>query len=1219
MSKPKFEKADPIVNFPEVERKIGDFWREHDIFKKSLELRRGATPFVFYEGPPTANGVPHNGHVLTRVAKDVFLRYRTMRGYDVPRKAGWDTHGLPVEVEVEKELGIHGKAEIESYGVEEFISRCIDSVFRYTIEWERMTERIGFWVDLSDAYVTYHRTYVESVWWALSELFRKDLLYRGHKVVWWWAQGGTALSSAEVGLGYKTVDDSSVYVEFPLVDEPDTSLLIWTTTPWTLASNMYAAVKPDVDYVVVKHGKRKQKLILAAALRETIEGKVGEKLPVERELKGQELLGRRYKPPFDDYYQLYGDREVELAEGGTEPMLWKVLAADFVELDQGTGLVHEAPAFGEVDHDLHREILGRYKRPEEVPLLCAVRPDGTFSDEIPSLAGKWVKDADPEIVRYLKDRGILLHRENYRHEYPFCWRADEDPLIQYARPAWFIRTTAMIQDAIRNNRAVDWLPEHIKEGRFGDFLANNVDWALSRERYWGTPLNIWVNDETGEMVAPSSVDEILKKNPGAFEAFEKARQSNPSLSEHLIVHKPWIDYVTWTDKGKPGVFRRVPEVIDAWFDSGSMPFAQWGFPHRGKEVFIPTFPADFITEALDQTRGWFYSLLMISTLVFDGETMGRMGMKAVKYPHPYRTCIVLGHVTDPTGKKESKSKGNYTPPDVILDRVAMEFAVVSADDAGMKPKPGTALVAREDLQGLDLKPGALVKVYPVDKTSPALELQIDTAKRLPRRLVLLVDEDRKRLGVNPTARGLKLLPADVPRLSEKERVVLEDTATPAPGADAFRWFFLGSNPPWNPTRHSLANVRSLQKEFPLKLRNVYSFFTIYAAIDEFDPVKMKGRPIQERTRLDRWILSELSILTERVVERMDAFRAYEAARELSSFVDGLSNWYLRRSRQRFWKSEVDDDKVDAYATLYESLVTLIKLAAPFVPYMTEDAYQNLVKGPWGDEAADSVHLVDYPQADASRVDLSLSEEMAVVRDIVSLGLRVRTDHRLKVRQPLSRAEVILSHPDLEERLEQYRELILEELNVVEVDFVKGAEEHILYGIKPNFRRLGPKLGKKMPILKSTLAKADGASLRQDLLETGKAEIDVDGEVVVLELDDVEVVVEAKEGYAAAGDQTAVVVLSTELTPELVEEGVYRELLNRIQTFRKELELEYTQRIRLAIEGSEHLAGIVKARQEHLMRETLCVELAANGDSWKDVSRREIEIEGEVAKLSLARA
>ena len=1222
-SKPLFQKADPIVDFPEVEKRIGDFWREHDIFKKSLDLRRGGKPFVFHEGPPTANGVPHNGHVLTRVSKDVFLRYRTMRGNYVPRRAGWDTHGLPVEVEVEKELGIHGKEEIEKYGVEDFISRCIDSVFRYTKEWERMTERIGFWVDLSAAYVTYHRSYVESVWWALSELFRKDLLYRGHKVVWWWAQGGTALSSAEVGLGYKPVDDPSVYVRFPLIDEPDTSLLIWTTTPWTLPSNMYAAVRPEVDYVVV--GYDGSKLIVAAALLEALEGKIGERLIVERELKGSELVGKRYRPPFEDYYRKYGDREVELATGGSEPMMWKVLAADFVELDQGTGLVHEAPAFGEVDHELHRATIARYQNPEEVPLLCAVKPDGTFSDEVPSLKGKWVKDADADIIRYMKERGALVHRENYRHDYPFCWRADEDPLIQYARPAWFIRTTARIDDAIRNNRAVHWLPEHIQEGRFGDFLANNVDWALSRERYWGTPLNIWINDQTGKMQAPSSVREILEKNPSAFQAFEDARAKNPSLSEHLIVHKPWVDYVTWTEQGEPGTYRRVPEVIDAWFDSGSMPFAQVGYPHQGAEDFKQVFPADFITEAIDQTRGWFYSLLMISTLVFDKESLKRLKLPAIDYPHPYRTCIVLGHVTDPEGKKESKSKGNYTPPDVILDRVAMEFAVVSSKQTEMKAKPGTALVAREDLQGLDLAPGATVKLYPSGKESEAKEFQIDAVKRLPRRQVLLDADDIESLGVEPAEGGIKVMPADVPRLPEKQKLTLEDANTPAPGADAFRWFFLASNPPWNPTRHSLGNVRSMQKEFPLKLRNVYSFFTIYAAIDAFDPRSMKGRPAKDRARLDRWILSELALLKQQVVDRMDNFRAYEAAKELANFVDGLSNWYLRRSRQRFWKSEMDDDKIDAYATLYECLVSVMELGAPFVPFMSEEMYQNMVRGPFGENARESVHLVDYPEADASRIDRALSEEMASVRDIVSLGLRVRTHHKLRVRQPLAGAEIILSRPDLEARVEKYRDLIAEELNVLNVQFVQGADQHIRYGIRPNFRQLGPRLGKNMPVLKKVLANADGASLRRSLLDEGKAEVEVAGEKLSLGLEDVEVVVEAKEGYAAAGDQTSVIVLSTELTPELIEEGIYRELLNRIQTFRKELELDYTQRIWLVIKGSKRLAAIVEKRRDHLMSETLCVELQCVGPSQNPfhlpgfMADREIEIEGEKAMLTLGKA
>ena len=1193
---PRFAKAEAIVDFPKAEAKVRAFWKDGRIFEKSVEMREGRETFIWGDGPPTANGKPHNGHVLTRVFKDIFPRYRTMRGFYAERKAGWDTHGLPVEVEVEKELGIHGKAAIEAYGVEAFIQRCMDSVFRYTKEWERMTEQMGHWVDLSDAYVTYHKSYVESVWWALAQLFEKNLLYKGHKVLWWWAQGGTALSSAEVGLGYKTVDDPSIYVAFPLVDEPDTSLLVWTTTPWTLPSNMYAAVKPDIDYVVVENEDDDRKFIVAAALRESIAAKIGRDLPVVRELKGEALVGKRYRPPFDDYYERYGAWEVASKQSGTVPMFWKVLAADFVELDQGTGLVHEAPAFGDVDHELHRAIVAGYEDPDAVPLLCAIGPDGKFTDDVRSLAGLWVKDADKQIIRTLKERGSLLHHEILRHEYPFCWRADEDPLIQYARPAWFIRTTARIDRAIENNRAVNWIPEHIKEGRFGDFLANNVDWALSRERYWGTPLNVWVNDVTGKMVTPTSVDEILKKNPDAFRSFEEAKKKNPDLSEHLLVHKPWIDEVTFTEPEEEGVYRRVPEVIDCWFDSGSMPFAQWGYPHDGHEKFKETFPADYIVEAIDQTRGWFYSMLMISSLVFEHD-----------YPHPYKTCIVLGHVSDKEGKKESKSKGNFTPPEVILEKVAMDFAVIDAE--GVLAKDGVALIAREDLEGLDLNPG-------VDVVVGGIDLRLEAAKGLPRRVVVLPDDVRNELGVSAAERGVAVLPADVPRLPVNQKVTLEDPKTPAPGADAFRWFFLAANPPWSSKRHSLGNVRASQKEFPIKLRNVYSFFTIYANIDGFDPTTEEGRPVRERALLDRFILSELAKLNASLIEHLDAYRAYEAARELTDFVDALSNWYLRRSRSRFWGSERNDDKIDAYATLYEVLVTVTKLAAPFVPFMTDEIYQNLVRGPFGEDAPESVHLCDYPEPNNARVDALLNEDMAVVRSIVSLGLRVRTDKRLKVRQPLLQAEVTLSHPELDEHIGVYGALIAEELNVREVVFVHGAEEHVEYLVKPNFRKLGPKVGKRMPAVKAALAAADGSALRAAILDTGKAEIDVDGETLSLDLEDVEVGVKAKEGYAAASDQAAVVVLATELTPELLEEGKYRELLSRIQGFRKNLGLEYTQRIHLAIDGPDAFRAIIDSRREHFLEETLCVDLK---DAIEDGTAREVEIDGEEMTIWLSKA
>src|SRR5579859_5557918 len=719
---PLFSKVPQELDFPKEEREILRFWKERGIFEKTLAKPAPRGTFVFYEGPPTANGLPHNGHVLTRVIKDVFPRYKTMRGWSVPRKAGWDTHGLPVEVEVEKELRLHGKAAIEEYGVEPFVKKCIESVFRYTKEWEGLTERVAFWVDLGDAYVTYHRSYVESVWWALGELWSKGLLYQGHKVVWWWAQGGTALSASEVGLGYRTVDDPSVYVAFPLPGhgerghvlgvEGGVSLLVWTTTPWTLPSNMYAAVHPTLEYALVRTGDGRR-FVVARDLAPSLAKKLGE-LAIEREMPGSELVGLAYEPPF----ALFAEQVSEHRD-----VIWRVIAADFVTLDAGTGIVHVAPAFGEDDHDAHRKLLRDHA---DLPLLCAVEPDGTFIARFERYAGRWVKDCDKEISHDLRDRGLLVHAEPYRHDYPFCWRADTDPLIQYARPAWYIRTTAHIDRAIANNQRVHWLPEHIKDGRFGDFLANNVDWALSRERWWGTPLNVWVCDaDQSHKEVPPCVTAIEERNAHAFDHFHAARQVDPSLSEHLIVHKPWIDQVTLECLRCGGTMRRVPEVIDGWFDSGCMPFAQWGYPHApsSKERFERSFPADFISEAIDQTRGWFYSLLMVSTLVFEN----------APYPHPYKTCIVLGHVSDKEGKKESKSKGNYTPPEIILDKVAMEFAVL--DDAAAKK--GVVLVAREDLEGLDVQDGASVKLYRADAPGAALQVALRVGKKLKRRIAVV--------------------------------------------------------------------------------------------------------------------------------------------------------------------------------------------------------------------------------------------------------------------------------------------------------------------------------------------------------------------------------------------------------------------------------------------------------------------------------------------------
>jgi isoleucyl-tRNA synthetase len=1272
------------LNFPSDEATILAFWKEHRIFQKTLSAETRATgpskgTFVFYEGPPTANGMPHNGHVLTRAVKDVFPRYKTMRGFDVPRKAGWDTHGLPVEVEVEKELRIHGKADIERYGVEPFTHRCIESVFRYTDAWEKLTDRIGFWVDLDDAYVTYHKSYVESVWWALSELHKKGLLYRGHRVCWWWPQGGTALSAAEVGGNYKTVDDPSVFVAFPLVLDKGVTgipegaaLCAWTTTPWTLPSNGYAAVRADYDYVVVDAlagaaedpSKAPYKhLIVAAALREELAKKLKRDLPVVHRLKGRDLIGLDYHPPFDTYAASLLGRTAKRNDGSYATYYWRVIGADFVTLDAGTGIVHVAPAFGEDDFEAHRTEMAMNADPLEVPLLCAVRPDGTFGEEMGDLAGVFVKEADPRLVKDLAARGILVHNEVYRHEYPFCWRADDDPLLQLARPAWYIRTTSKKGEALTNNQAVNWLPDHIKEGRFGDFLENNVDWALSRERYWGTPLNVWVCDkDDAHQTAPASIAAIEAKNPRAFDRFKAAKAADPSLNDHLIVHKPWIDDVTFPCEQCGGEMRRVTEVIDAWFDSGSMPFAQWGYPHKegSRERFERAFPADFISEAIDQTRGWFYSLLMISTLVFDEAAQARFGIEPPRaLPHPYKTCVVLGHVCDREGKKESKSKGNYTPPEVILERVRMEFAAVSPEGTKVQLKgPGTAFIAREDYEGLDLTgESAKIVMYRSDRYAERVAIELVPQKGLQRRVVVLHPSDLDRLGVRPGEKGLDVLPNDVPRLPKEARVFIEDPTSPAPGADAFRWFFYASSPSWTNTRHSLTNVRAYQKELAIKLRNVYSFFVIYASIDGFSPAdgnafakdttpealkKSWGyRPARSRSLLDRWILSELALTTRDVRAHLDNYRLFDAASRLIDLVDALSNWYVRRSRSRFWapaegpqwedEDTVSDpstanpesagsDKRDAYFTLYEVLVTTAKLLAPFTPFFAEEIYQNLVRGPFPVSQVESVHLTSYPEPDETAIDEALASEMRAVRELVSLGLQVRTAGKLKVRQPLARADVVVSSQALAQAVAPHVDLITDELNVHEVRFLRPGEEGqaVRYVLKPNFRALGPKLGKKVQLAKQALAKADAGALRASLATEGKVTIDLGGEPVELGPDEIEVAVEASEGFAAAGGKVGVVVLHTALTDELRDEGLFREILSRVQGVRKEMSLGFTERIDLAIGGSERVVRVAEASREVLVREALCQKLAVGGVEGQGGDVRKLSVDGEDLVIAVAR-
>jgi isoleucyl-tRNA synthetase len=1198
MAEALFAKVPSELDFPKEEQGILRFWKEHRIFEKTLERPAPHGNFVFYEGPPTANGLPHNGHVLTRVIKDLFPRYKTMRGWRVPRKAGWDTHGLPVEVEVEKELRLHGRAAIEQYGVEPFVRKCIESVFRYTREWEALTDRVAFWADLREAYVTYHRSYVESVWWALGQLFDKGLLYQGHKVVWWWAQGGTALSSAEVGQGYRAVDDPSVYVAFPLSEagEEGLSLLVWTTTPWTLPSNMYAAVHPDLDYVVVR-GSEGRRFVVAQGLTAALAAKLGCELEVERSVKGRDLVGAAYRPPFD----LFAPEA-----RGFEDVVWRVVAADFVTLDAGTGVVHIAPAFGEDDHEVQRRL--QRARPD-LPLFCAVEPDGTFVQRFERYAGRWVKDCDREVQHDLKDRGLLVHAETYRHDYPFCWRADSDPLIQYARPAWYIRTTALVERAIANNRTIHWLPEHIRDGRFGDFLANNVDWALSRERWWGSPLNVWVCEaDADHKEALTSVAAIEARNPRAFDHFKAARRADPTLNEHLIVHKPWIDYVTVPCTRCGATMRRVPEVIDVWFDSGCMPFAQWGYPHApgSKERFEASFPADFISEAIDQTRGWFYSLLMVSTLLFEEQPP----------PHPFKTCIVLGHVTDKEGKKEAKSKGNYTPPEIILDRVAMDFAIIADPSA----TPGVALVGRDDLDGLDLQEGARVRVGRPD-AEPRIDLVLRVGKKLRRRVVALHADDRAKLGVLP-ASSAEVMPVMVPRLPPEERVTIEDPATPAPGADAFRWFFYAASPPWSATRHSLSNVRALQKEFAVKLRNVYSFFTIYANIDGFDPRSPKLDPVA-RPELDRWLRSELALTVREVTAQLDAYDVYTATQKLTALVDGLSNWWVRRSRARFWTSTWDNDKRSAHETIYDTLVTLATLTAPFTPYAAEGMWQNLVVGPAGragSPAPESVHLADWPEVEASAIDERLSRKMEIVRDLVSLGLRARMDWKVKVRQPLRTAVIVLNDQRESDLVASSLDMIREELNVIEVR-LGTADDRRGFGVtryKPNFRTLGQRgLGKLAQELKTAWARGDAKELEiaAEALAHGRARRGSD-ELVA---DDVEISFEPKAGIAAAADRVGSVFLDTTLDDELRELGLVRELLNRIQTMRKEIGLEYTDRILLAVLAGEPISRLVERHRDIIAQEVLATVVStAPLARDRETFERALDLEGQALTLEIQR-
>ncbi|RKL64354.1 isoleucine--tRNA ligase [Thermoanaerobacteraceae bacterium SP2] len=1014
-----FKKVEPTMNFAPIEEKILDFWKQNDIFKKSIENRKDAPDYVFYEGPPTANGMPHAGHVLTRVVKDLIPRYRTMLGYRVDRKAGWDTHGLPVELEVEKQLGISGKPEIEKYGVEDFIKKCKASVFTYEQEWRKMTERVGFWIDMDHPYVTYHNTYIESVWWALKKIWEKGLLYRGHKVVPYCPRCGTSLSSHEVAQGYEEVEDPSVFVKFPVAGEHDTYFLVWTTTPWTLPSNVALAVKDDYTYVKVEHNG--EKLILAERRLQVLDGEytVLEKFP------GEKLASMKYNPVFPFF-----EKEKERA--------YYVVTADFVTLEDGSGIVHIAPAFGEDD--------SRVGQKYGLPVLQPVDAQGKFTGEVTPWAGMFVKDADKGIIKDLKQRNLLYKSQKYLHSYPFCWRCDT-PLLYYGRSSWFIKTTAVRDRLLEVNKKIGWHPEHIRDGRFGNFLENVIDWCLSRERYWGTPLNIWICKECGHQHAVGSIKELKEMSKNSIGDIE--------------LHKPYVDEVVLKCPDCGGDMKRVQEVIDCWFDSGSMPFAQNHYPFENEDYFKSHFPADFIAEAIDQTRGWFYSLLVISTLLFDES--------------PYKNVLVMGHVLDEFGQKMSKHKGNVLDPWKVLNEQ---------------------------------------------------------------------------------------------------------------GADAMRWYLYVASPPWSPSRFYQDAVSEAQRKFLGTLWNVYSFFVLYANIDGFDPKKYTLAP-EQRSEMDRWLLSRVNSVNKKVREEMNDLNITGAARTLEDFVDDLSNWYVRRCRERYWKSEMDNDKIAAYLTLYEALVDFIKLSAPFVPFITEELYQNLVKVPYPD-APESVHLCDYPVVREKLIDKTLEHKMELARKIVELGRAARNKGKIKNRQPLQKMMVQLRNPEDEALLSDLSDVIKEELNIKEIEYIHVAEEYFTYTVKPRFDLLGPKYGRLMSAIAKEIAKANAIDLINRAREEGQVVIDVNGEKITIAQNELDVRAQDKEGFCAEGEGGYYVVLDTTITHDLMLEGIAREMTSKIQNMRKEAGFEVEDKIHLYYTGDEIIDEVMGKFGREIQTDTLAL-------------------------------
>ena len=1047
-----YKKVSTNLNFVEREKETAQFWKDHDIFKKSIETREGDPVYTFYDGPPTANGKPHIGHVLTRVIKDMIPRYRTMKGYMVPRKAGWDTHGLPVELEVEKKLGLDGKEQIEEYGLDPFITQCKESVWKYKGMWEDFSKTVGFWADMDNPYVTYNDNFIESEWWALKTIWDKGLLYKGFKIVPYCPRCGTPLSSHEVAQGYKAVKERSAVVRFKVAGE-DAYFLAWTTTPWTLPSNVALCVNPEETYCKVKAADG-YVYYMAKALLDKVLGKLGtEETPAYEILETYKGTDLEYK----EYVPLY-----EGAAKSAEKQHKKahfVTCADYVTMSDGTGIVHIAPAFGEDDAQVGRKY--------DLPFVQFVDGKGSMTEDTP-YAGLFVKDADPKVLVDLDKEGLLFDAPKFEHDYPFCWRCDT-PLIYYARESWFIKMTAVKDDLIRNNNTINWIPKSIGKGRFGDWLNNIQDWGISRNRYWGTPLNVWQCEGCGKMECIGSRQELEEKS------------GNPE-AQTVELHRPYIDAITLTcpDCGK--TMKRVPEVIDCWFDSGAMPFAQHHYPFENKELFEQQFPAQFISEAVDQTRGWFYSLLAESTLLFN---------KA-----PYKNEIVLGHVLDENGQKMSKSKGNAVDPFDALEQH---------------------------------------------------------------------------------------------------------------GADAIRWYFYSNSAPWLPNRFHADAVTEGQRKFMGTLWNTYAFYVLYANIDEFDPTKY-SLEYDKLSVMDKWLLSRLNSCVKTVDDCLANYKIPETTKALQAFVDDMSNWYVRRSRQRFWAKGMEQDKINAYMTLYTALVTFIKASAPMIPFMTEDIYQNLVKSV-NTDAPESIHLCDFPAVDEAMIDEKLEQDMGEVLDIVVLGRAARNASGIKNRQPIGQMFV-----NGEAALTDYYKQIIEgELNVKDVIFKDDVSDLTDYTFKPQMRILGPKYGKDLGKIRNILANLNGSAAKKELDANGFLTIELNDGKINLLPEELLIDMSQKEGYVSQADHGVTVVLDTNLTPALLEEGFVREIISKVQTMRKEAGFEVTDHITVYEEGNDKIKEVMTKYTDEIKNDVLADDMCLDAEGGYS---KEWDINGEKVRLGV---